>query len=654
MEPVENEADEVVDEEPQILPWYRDPDSDHPFRLYKKMTLGSEEHLRTLALFPWDDNSLSTLWEGSLATEENLTKWKGMLSKFRDAVIVCGDTEVYVLWLKRRKHPLMITIPEHKEPELIHADKTNAAWVLSPNAIEEPCVAFTRGSLLWIYNPVHKGLSSYLRGHGGAITSIVVHPVVPNLFCTTSRDHTTRIYDLTLRPHNGFKDPDVNPHWPPGTLPSRAGAPHGLHMNEPEGEGIGRCIIVLMGGRSGGHQAAVLNASFHPTYPVIATCGIDRCVKIWHVHPRNSKQITREDKPLFSSSRIHRSRVLSVRWLNDEILMSHSPSSTLRTDPLDPDNKDTYLAPGEIVVWKWLALLRFFPPKYDDLRAEGKTQSVLRGCASDYQESSSFTMLANGSFPDIRLQLISPSVHLYNSPTHDPVAACVIPAGLPFFKRAGKIPEKPQAQSPSKSQTSSDKINNDSGSQDPPKVLGPALPPDEPPVITKTLSNGEVRQYAGTVTLVHVPSLPLRLPSRFPLDKPPGLAPDTSTDGASQEESKPKLYGLSTINPGLIERDNPPPILGWTLYVPLDAEDLAYESTSPSNVGDAMETDGHSGGTRGASGKGKGKEKVPQVTQAIEESIKVRLQTAALGMGGKVIVVLGTRGRIWIYRIKKG
>lgn len=51
--------------------------------------------------------------------------------------------------------------------DLIHADKTHAAWVLSPNAIEEPCVAFSRGSLLWIYNPTHKGLSSYLRGHGG-------------------------------------------------------------------------------------------------------------------------------------------------------------------------------------------------------------------------------------------------------------------------------------------------------------------------------------------------------------------------------------------------------------------------------------------------------------------------------------------------------
>ena len=60
-----------------------------------------------------------------------------------------------------------------------------------------------------------------------------------------------------------------NPHWPPDTRPSLAGAAHGLHMNEREGSGLGRCIIVLMGGRSGGHQAAVLGAvCCHPPLQV--------------------------------------------------------------------------------------------------------------------------------------------------------------------------------------------------------------------------------------------------------------------------------------------------------------------------------------------------------------------------------------------------
>jgi hypothetical protein len=82
----------------------------------------------------------------------------------------------------------------------------------------------------------------------------------PQVFCTTSRDFSARIYDLTYTP---IQKPN-NPHWPPNPLPSLAGAAHGLHMCEPEGDGIGRCIIVLMGGRSGGHRAAVLGAVRFP------------------------------------------------------------------------------------------------------------------------------------------------------------------------------------------------------------------------------------------------------------------------------------------------------------------------------------------------------------------------------------------------------
>lgn len=89
-----------------------------------------------------------------------------------------------------------------------------------------------------------------------AITSIAVHPTRPHIFCTTSRDTSARIYDLTLAP---MEHPN-NPHWPPDKRPSLAGAAHGLHMNEREGSGLGRCIIVLMGSRSGGHQAAVFGA----------------------------------------------------------------------------------------------------------------------------------------------------------------------------------------------------------------------------------------------------------------------------------------------------------------------------------------------------------------------------------------------------------
>jgi hypothetical protein len=88
------------------------------------------------------------------------------------------------------------------------------------------------------------------------ITSIAVHPTHPYIFCTTSKDQTTRIYDLTLPP---VQFPN-NPHWPPGTAPSLAGPAHGLQMTDGEGDGIGRCVAVLCGSKSGGHLDAVLAA----------------------------------------------------------------------------------------------------------------------------------------------------------------------------------------------------------------------------------------------------------------------------------------------------------------------------------------------------------------------------------------------------------
>lgn len=123
-------------------------------------------------------------------------------------------------------------------------------------------------------------------------------------------------------------------------------------MSSEEGKGIGRCVLVLVGSRSGGHIAEVLDAvlsfleicneynwlsklqAFNPIYPVIATCGVgaiihltqpksyssikqDRAVKIWHIpyfSKRSRPKLLREDKPLFSSCMIHKARIISVNW----------------------------------------------------------------------------------------------------------------------------------------------------------------------------------------------------------------------------------------------------------------------------------------------------------------------------------------------------
>ncbi|KAJ3491411.1 hypothetical protein NLJ89_g11339 [Agrocybe chaxingu] len=151
------------------------------------------------------------------------------------------------------------------------------------------------------------------------------------------------------------KEKVPNPAWPPGKTPSLSGAAHGLRIpSEAGGEGVdvGRCIVVLLGGHSAGHKAAVLGAAFHRIHPVIATCGMDRTVKIWPIRPKNQSEIQREDKPLFTSGHIHKARVLSV---------SCAPA-IMRIAPEDPNNKATYLEPGELIIWRWLGLNRFFPP----------------------------------------------------------------------------------------------------------------------------------------------------------------------------------------------------------------------------------------------------------------------------------------------------
>lgn len=68
---------------------------------------------------------------------------------------------------------------------------------------------------------------------------------------------------------------------------------------------------------------------------------------------------------------------LNMHRLQEDILLTHSAPSVLRVDPYDTDNKNTYLEPGELVVWRWLGLNRFFPPDQQDVR-----QTVLRGIAS--------------------------------------------------------------------------------------------------------------------------------------------------------------------------------------------------------------------------------------------------------------------------------
>lgn len=131
---------------------------------------------------------------------------------------------------------------------------------------------------------------------------------------------------------------------------------------------------------------------------------MDRVVKIWRVHGFKG-QLNREDKPLFSSTFIHRSAVASIAWLAEDTLFTHcnyTPFSSHRVVPpteqlIEGEDETPELewlgSPGRIVILRWLGLNRFFPP------GGTRHRDVQRGCVADYQESSSFTVIASIPLP---------------------------------------------------------------------------------------------------------------------------------------------------------------------------------------------------------------------------------------------------------------
>ncbi|KAI0655167.1 WD40 repeat-like protein [Cubamyces menziesii] len=413
------------------IPWYRKSKDIQPFVLFSTLHVCrtvinrifrqshtsrnqfDEAEFHCTACFPWTPRSLTILWDGHAAQVPSLvSQWEAVAKKWMGAIAVGATGRLLIFPKLAGAKAIEVSLSsEVCNPE---AQVQNVAWILSNDTPLEPLVVFTVSSVITIFNVATRTVVGRLRGHGGLITSISVHPIQPHLFCTSSRDFTVRIYDVTLQP---VQVPN-NPHWPPLSQPSLAGPAHGLHMCEPEGEGIGQCVAVFVGGRSGGHKGGVLCSAFHPSLPLIATGGVDRAVKIWRIphsvfSPPPQPRIAREDKPLFSTDLLHKARIQSVHWLADDILISHSAPALMRHDPEDVE--DTYYEDGTVAVWQWLSLNRFFPP--------GKIpQKVMRGTASVCDHSQSFKILSAYHLPTVTNHL-----HVFRSLTHDPIL--MIPVG---------------------------------------------------------------------------------------------------------------------------------------------------------------------------------------------------------------------------------
>ncbi|KAJ7706239.1 hypothetical protein B0H17DRAFT_1192745 [Mycena rosella] len=399
--------------------------ADAPFVLTRRMALPQTGTNRrgSIQLFPWGDDSVAQIFNAKWRTSEG---WSKMVSEFSDAFLVGYGESMYILHTSPRNsacRSLKDTVGNTGG-----ADETpQVAWGLRSAYPFDPLALFASHRRIFVFNVRQNKIVGYIRGHGGVTNYLdSVHPTSPNIFASTSADFTTRIYDLDYEAHQNSE----NAVWPPWDGPSHASAAHGTDGSDSQGSGIGRCVQILVGGRSGGHVWDVLGAVFHPRLPLIATCGADRHVKIWRTRSNPSEAALLEDKPLFSA-RITTSRVLSVAWLSDDTILIHTATTSTPTrmgleeheeTPVSDDEQEptplNYITPGTIDIFQWSGLSRFFPA--------GETpEAVLRGGASDYQESKSYTVLSTERLippqpqPEIQTQLLEPISNI-SQPQDDP------------------------------------------------------------------------------------------------------------------------------------------------------------------------------------------------------------------------------------------
>ncbi|KIY71006.1 hypothetical protein CYLTODRAFT_346834 [Cylindrobasidium torrendii FP15055 ss-10] len=235
------------------------------------------------------------------------------------------------------------------------ADGVRATWtVRTPDMTVFLILAY--GLLIYVFDVETKRFITTLRGHGNTITSLALDATKPNIFASTSRDFSTRIYDLGQPPRQS-SDPVPTRHRGRVSVPSEA-LGHDVAGGEGDPMGVGRCILVLMGQGYSDNAFPVLQADFHPTLPLIATCCMDRTVRIWHIPAcLPSRPLRQIHRPLFSSANIHPSAPLSIHWAGIDILCSHAA-------PIE--KRYTEKEQGCLYVWKWLALSTYFPEGWED------------------------------------------------------------------------------------------------------------------------------------------------------------------------------------------------------------------------------------------------------------------------------------------------
>ncbi|KAH7104786.1 WD40-repeat-containing domain protein [Auriculariales sp. MPI-PUGE-AT-0066] len=454
---------------------FADKTARNPFRLQSREERLEEQvpkrhpdarHTASVAFFPWTTENSTTLWN-SYAEKEPTVKahWARVLKDFQGVYAVAVRRTIRILNVSRLAnetvaHTVELDSPDNAEdkdgvPYDQHSAIRAIAWAMDANTIPfRPLLLIAASSVLHVYDVIRQCSVGCVKGHGGEITSVVVFPQYPHQACTTSRDYSTRFYNLSFGARYILPDlprpPQGSDHFcgPPFGMPARAREDSSDSPGElppdVEGVGNGKCMGVLWGPiagreelpggrlrrtRIGGHNGSVLSADFHPMWRnLIATCGVDNAVKIWRFPSQlpwpdeKNPRWFRQQLPIFSSTGIHDARVVSIRWVNDDILLSESTTDLhkVSAQASQPLERRTF------VLWQCLIIDREAteegqpPPEpvYEDI-AESTSYRVISSCDVDVPVGAQTHVDLSGS----TVLLLVPTyegVHIYNIAHHFP------------------------------------------------------------------------------------------------------------------------------------------------------------------------------------------------------------------------------------------
>jgi len=80
------------------MPWYRATTETHPFTLSKIFSVNDPDApaFHCTAAFPWNSDSMSTLWEGAVTDTQVLSDWREMVLTYASSVAVGTTGRLYV------------------------------------------------------------------------------------------------------------------------------------------------------------------------------------------------------------------------------------------------------------------------------------------------------------------------------------------------------------------------------------------------------------------------------------------------------------------------------------------------------------------------------------------------------------------------------